>query len=761
MQDDDKSVYRGVQEILPTLPDTCSQPASSDSHEKGPKRSLDATQSSETKKSKTGDLRMAPMTMATDLQELGAAASSNSMANAFQESSAGKTAALEHIKMAKLQFEKMKWEAIYMSTATADKIKLEAKQIPLLCALVAGKSSQFKSDLDSPPVGHSKVSQAESRVKSRGRADGAASPHLHKLPKSSTKPTPTPSAPSAKVPQPTPSSINPLSNSIMPLTPSGTDNPNNIYLEPLSPLPVCCLSAPHAQQPSAHGKPSPARPDQPAALALLVLNTDGTRRSRVRGGGNGAKEEEQLEEAKDEPSDTRYIAPMDHNVAGATSSLKKHLRKEHSREWNGARHNMPLILNFAVRRGVCPNPAYTPDAFCRLLTEWIVSGSLALCSVQHPSFKLLLNMLKRDMVNLVLTFICNNLRCMNAEFERVRGHYVDKKWDLQSKLFDFAKLPGSHSSQVVAVVVMSALHRMGNSKKVVSRGGIKRGFECDKASNNDTMMCAVACQLALKVLDFSAEEGFIGCFGHVLNLCVQDALTFMKDSGTDQTTRTQPHSVLTVWVSLPGYNCVAAALQVFIDNASAKELQDAVQVAKYKLDKYYHKTKLPSIKVVRDGNESSPHHLQALRCTVLRTYNSDIFKKQRVDAPVVNATSSRNTSHCPSLALWRVNASTPHVLEGKRAGLAGGRGWGPWGAGAGTFGTFFTLPLPRLSAFSTSGCPIISGYCGRLSSTTYSGAYEVPHLASREGLSGGLDFGLNRQDGYNGWVDMAAGKEED
>ncbi|RKO85665.1 hypothetical protein BDK51DRAFT_50184 [Blyttiomyces helicus] len=65
-------------------------------------------------------------------------------------------------------------------------------------------------------------------------AGGAAFPYLHKLPPSSTKPTQTP-GPAAKLPHLTSSSINPLTTSIMPSTPSVTNERKDLDLEPLSP----------------------------------------------------------------------------------------------------------------------------------------------------------------------------------------------------------------------------------------------------------------------------------------------------------------------------------------------------------------------------------------------------------------------------------------------------------------------------------------------------------------------------------------------
>ncbi|RKO94250.1 hypothetical protein BDK51DRAFT_38982 [Blyttiomyces helicus] len=77
------------------------------------------------KKLKIKDPRMAPLALAADSQELGIAGLRNNMATAFQESLAGKTAALERMEMAKLEFEKEKWEATNTASAIADKIKLE------------------------------------------------------------------------------------------------------------------------------------------------------------------------------------------------------------------------------------------------------------------------------------------------------------------------------------------------------------------------------------------------------------------------------------------------------------------------------------------------------------------------------------------------------------------------------------------------------------------------------------------------------------
>ncbi|RKO89307.1 hypothetical protein BDK51DRAFT_46194 [Blyttiomyces helicus] len=78
-------------------------------------------------------------TLAADSQEL----MRNNMASGFRESSAGKTA--ERIGMAKLDFEKKKWEATNAASTNADKTKLETECMALACALVVDKGMSPKA----------------------------------------------------------------------------------------------------------------------------------------------------------------------------------------------------------------------------------------------------------------------------------------------------------------------------------------------------------------------------------------------------------------------------------------------------------------------------------------------------------------------------------------------------------------------------------------------------------------------------------------
>ncbi|RKO93892.1 hypothetical protein BDK51DRAFT_51974 [Blyttiomyces helicus] len=298
---------------------------------------------------------------------------------------------------------------------------------------VAFTSSQVESDSDLPPFSHALVSLAESPVEPwyldawvpwyhlhggpprlppaiKYAIGGAAFPHL---PHSSTKPTPTPFGPAAKLPPLTSTSINPLTT----LCDQRTRRP-----QPRSSLSIAAATCPnslrncqrlarsHRLQGQEDLRPLtswfsaqsfrglfPQTSGAPSRGDWEGGHQDGTPGCWVMGGGINVEEEEQLDKADKESKDI-----------GLLPAAK-------CCEWKGLRPNVPWILNFAVFKGVRPIPASTPEVFSRLIKEWNDFKSLALCLVQHPSLQFLLEMLKREVVIPTSTFIWDDLRRMHAE----------------------------------------------------------------------------------------------------------------------------------------------------------------------------------------------------------------------------------------------------------------------------------------------------------------------------------------------------------
>lgn len=99
-------------------------------------------------------------------------------------------------------------------------------------------------------------------------------------------------------------------------------------------------------------------------------------------------------------------------------------------------------------------------------------------------------------------------------FVAIRGHWLDKDWNYQSKLFDFAYVEGDHSGLNHSRILTDCLIRLGIPySKILA-------ITLDNATSNDTIFHWLE--------EISAESCHIRCMAHIINLAVQDILQILK-----------------------------------------------------------------------------------------------------------------------------------------------------------------------------------------------------------------------------------------
>lgn len=109
-------------------------------------------------------------------------------------------------------------------------------------------------------------------------------------------------------------------------------------------------------------------------------------------------------------------------------------------------------------------------------------------------------------------------------FLGITGHYIEgPTWQFKSVLLGFERLRGSHTADALSRVLLAVLQRFHLTKSV-------RGITTDNASTNNKML-----RILEKTLPtFKAKENHIRCMAHIINLAVQELLSHLRVSPTDQ-----------------------------------------------------------------------------------------------------------------------------------------------------------------------------------------------------------------------------------
>ena len=102
-------------------------------------------------------------------------------------------------------------------------------------------------------------------------------------------------------------------------------------------------------------------------------------------------------------------------------------------------------------------------------------------------------------------------------FMAITAHWISADFNIHSMLIDFVELFGSHSGVNIEKAFSQSLLEFNVFHN-------KLAITLDNAYNNDTFISA----LIERDPSFDKEH-HIRCFGHILNLCAQDALELVKD----------------------------------------------------------------------------------------------------------------------------------------------------------------------------------------------------------------------------------------
>uniref|UniRef100_A0A0R0KFT3 HAT C-terminal dimerisation domain-containing protein n=1 Tax=Glycine max TaxID=3847 RepID=A0A0R0KFT3_SOYBN len=119
----------------------------------------------------------------------------------------------------------------------------------------------------------------------------------------------------------------------------------------------------------------------------------------------------------------------------------------------------------------------------------------------------------------LISLTCDLWTSCNMEgFVCLTAHYVDSKWNLQSKIINFQHMPPPHTSFELCQKVFAFLHDWGIEKKIFS-------ITLDNASANDVLQKTLKSQLVLqKGLVYDGEHFHVHCCVNILNLIVQEGL---------------------------------------------------------------------------------------------------------------------------------------------------------------------------------------------------------------------------------------------
>lgn len=109
-------------------------------------------------------------------------------------------------------------------------------------------------------------------------------------------------------------------------------------------------------------------------------------------------------------------------------------------------------------------------------------------------------------------------------FVAIRGHWLDKDWNYNSTLLDFAKVEGEHSGYKLKTIFEDCLTRYGIPFSKIL------GITVDNATNNDTFFHW------LEEHGIAVDVSQIRCLAHIMNLSVQDMLKCLKAPFAEEST---------------------------------------------------------------------------------------------------------------------------------------------------------------------------------------------------------------------------------
>ncbi|KAJ0682223.1 putative transcription factor/ chromatin remodeling BED-type(Zn) family [Helianthus annuus] len=107
-------------------------------------------------------------------------------------------------------------------------------------------------------------------------------------------------------------------------------------------------------------------------------------------------------------------------------------------------------------------------------------------------------------------------------FVAVTAHFIDTKWNMQSRIMRFIYVPCPHIAQVLADVLYETLCDWNIDRKLST-------VTVDNCTTNDLLMEKLLGKLSLESLILKGQLFHMRCCAHILNLIVQDVLSIIGD----------------------------------------------------------------------------------------------------------------------------------------------------------------------------------------------------------------------------------------
>ena len=243
---------------------------------------------------------------------------------------------------------------------------------------------------------------------------------------------------------------------------------------------------------------------------------------------------------------------------GSTTSLWRHLYRSHKnlylktqkyykeKQKNNITGPMDRMLNNN-------NSSYNHDEFCKLLVDFIVNESKPITQVENNSFISLLlylnpnccipsaSTMKRWILNSFeekrnqlyyyfhqldsnISFTADMWKSPNHfNFMGITTHFIDDEYRHRGCTIDFTIILGQHSGEALATAFYQILKDWDIRHKFQS-------ITTDNATANDSMISYLGEMFRKDGYNWYEDECHFRCMGHIINLAVQDSLTYISNT---------------------------------------------------------------------------------------------------------------------------------------------------------------------------------------------------------------------------------------
>ena len=235
-------------------------------------------------------------------------------------------------------------------------------------------------------------------------------------------------------------------------------------------------------------------------------------------------------------------------VEGTATSMARHVGLKHKNllpEKNLKKRKQMTISLSAKKTKLIPS--FSQESFNTYLVDLFVVQDLPFILLESAEFRDLIQLLRRDTTVVKADALKNKIMDQfkktkgqmkdffssidsrisfttdvwtspnDLAFMAITAHWISTDFEIHSLLMDFVELFGSHSGVNIEKAFSQSLIEFNVFDN-------KLAITLDNAYNNDTFISAL-----MERDPAFDKEHHIRCFGHILNLCAQDALELVKD----------------------------------------------------------------------------------------------------------------------------------------------------------------------------------------------------------------------------------------